>query len=160
MLAFKLDKCATKIITRCNKQHTLGERGYITSRYIVISLWFFKQFIQPETSGYMLSFFRMYSPLWSECRQQIHADHFYKENNKAISGYFLNENSEFFHNYDYNVSSGYFLFLSNFQLSFFHLSFKQHILFLFVLLCFNLFSQIHKLLMIHQWFYYDSMTCC
>jgi len=67
----------------------------------------FKQFTQPETSGYMLSFFKMYSPLWSECKQWIHADHFYKENTKVTSGYFLNENSEIFHNYDQNVSSGY-----------------------------------------------------
>jgi len=84
---------------------TLGARGYITSGYIVIWLWFFKQFIQPETSGYMLSFFKMYSPLWSQCRQQIHADHFYKENTKATSGHFLNENSGFFHHYDQNISS-------------------------------------------------------
>ena len=58
---------------------------------------------------YMLSFFRMYSPLWSQCKQGVHADHFYKENTKATSGHFQNENSEFFHNYDHNVSSGYFL---------------------------------------------------
>jgi len=57
----------------------------------------------------MLSCFKMYSPLLSECKQQIHADHFYKENTKATSGYFLNETSEFFYNYDQNVSSGYFL---------------------------------------------------
>ena len=87
----------------------LGARGYITSRYIVIWLWLFRQFIQPETSGYMLSFFRMHLPLWSQYKQWIHADHFYKENTKVTSGHFLNENSGFFHNYDYNVSSGYFL---------------------------------------------------
>jgi len=79
---------------------SLGARRYITSGYIVISLWFFTQFIQPEISGYILSFFRVYSPLWSQCRQQIHTDHFYKENTKATSGHFLNENSGFFHNYD------------------------------------------------------------
>ena len=54
-------------------------------------------------------FLKIYSSLWSQRRQQIHADHFYKENTKATSGHFLNENSEFFHNYDHNLSSGYFL---------------------------------------------------
>ena len=54
-------------------------------------------------------FFRMYSPLWSQCKQGIHADYFYKENTQATNGLFLNENSGFFHNYDQNVSSSYFL---------------------------------------------------
>ena len=42
----------------------------------------------------MLSFFKTYSPLWSECRQQIHADHFYKENSKSIGGHFLNDTGD------------------------------------------------------------------
>ena len=57
----------------------------------------------------MLSFFKMYLPLWSECKQGVHADHFYKKNTKAISGHFQNETSGLFHNSDQNVSSSYFL---------------------------------------------------
>jgi len=78
---------------------TLGERGHLSSRYIVISLWFLKQCIQKVSSRYMLNSFKKYPSIQSQCNQGVHADYFLKVITKATSGYFVNGTPEFFHNF-------------------------------------------------------------
>ena len=45
-------------------QEALGAKGYLTSRYIEITLRFFKQCVQQVSSRYMLIAFKKYPPRW------------------------------------------------------------------------------------------------
>ena len=44
------------------EEATLGEKGYLTSRYIEITLRFFKQCVQQVSGRYMLITFKKYPP--------------------------------------------------------------------------------------------------
>jgi len=46
----------------------------------------------------MLSSFKKYPSIQSQCNQRIHADYFQKVITKATSGHFLNGSPELFHN--------------------------------------------------------------
>ena len=54
--------------------YTLGARGHLSRGYIEDTLWFYNQFVQTLSRGYMLESFTKYPPLWSQCKQWSHAD--------------------------------------------------------------------------------------
>ena len=84
---------------------TLGARMHLSRVYMVITLWFFKDFAQQKTPGYMLSFFEKKTPLWLPCTQGSNCDYIWKENSTKTSGFFVKENPGFFHNFVHNVST-------------------------------------------------------
>ena len=84
---------------------SLGERGHLSRGYIEDSLWFYNQFVQTLSRGYIMESFTKYPPLWSQCKQWSHAGYFLNVSLKVATGYFLNENPGFFHNFVCNAST-------------------------------------------------------
>ena len=67
--------------------HPLGARGHLTGGYMLITLWFFKQFVHTFPRGDMLITFWKCPSIHSQFPQGIHCDHFQKVATDGITKY-------------------------------------------------------------------------
>ena len=105
--------------------YTLGADRHLSSDYIVISLWFLRQFVHPiSTRDILIFFYKVPSnsitkkpeiTLWSLLQrnlqrnhtenQRLHCDFFHKDNHKVATGYFVKELNVFFDDCVQNVAT-------------------------------------------------------
>jgi len=73
-----------RITTSFSPPQSLGERGHLFSRYIVMfHCDFLSNVFTKYPAGYMLNSFKKYPSIQSQCNQGVHADYFLKSNHQG-----------------------------------------------------------------------------
>ena len=84
---------------------SLGAGGDLPSKYIVITLWFFRQFTQTVANDQMLSSFTKYPSILSQCDQWVLCEYIQKEISHVTMGHILKVPRGFFQKVDQNVAT-------------------------------------------------------